>query len=141
MHSDLDLSESRIVGAGEVQFERLPASDGEVMGMSIIALKAGEAVAPGQLVHLGDNGKWRPWTSEQGNPSERLTGIAVTGAKKGHALSVALSDSFVFNGAWAWQVSQPVYVGPDGGLSQSPETSGASAIGYAVAENVLMFRP
>lgn len=69
--------------------------------------------------------------------------VSVTGGQVG---SVAWSGPIVNNingtGGWNFVLNQPVYIGANGVITQTPPVTGwQAAIGYALSQNSIMFRP
>ncbi|MHB8890308.1 MAG: hypothetical protein ACYC46_15965 [Acidobacteriaceae bacterium] len=99
-----------------------------VSGVAGATVSANTAVAlmGGQVVSAqsGD-------TSQAGN----VVGISLNGGQAGTIIDIQQVGEMVLS-AWNWVLGQPVFVGPNGPLTQVPPTSGfAQIVGVPVAAN------
>ena len=104
----------------------------EITAVATVAVGAFKAVA------FRPDGKIEP--ADHANPAHlsRVAGITAASAATGAEAKVRVSGLLSFNG-WSWVPGRPVYVGINGGLTQTPPVTGfVQQIGIATGVDALL---
>lgn len=111
--------------------------DTGLAGATEVTAIAGEAIGLGAPVYKQADDKFYECSSE--DPATReIIGLAAAAASLGDSVTAIATGLFTLGG-WSWTVGQPVYVGLNGNLTQTPPIDGYLAvIGHAVAAATIL---
>ena len=112
-----------------------PGADG-APGTSLVAIKiAGETISAGKAVYL-DTATVVKLSDRSVTARQKCIGVAKTGATTGNPLEVITDGIFTDSIFSGFAINEPIWVGLNGVLTQTPPTSGVLLeAGYYLGEN------
>ena len=114
-------TETGAVISGALQGPPGPAGSGTTLSAiaaQTISANTAVALVNGQLV-----------PAQSGTPSQagNVIGVAINGGQAGASIDIQQSGEMSLS-SWTWTMGLPVFVGPNGPLTQTPPTSGFSQV-------------
>ena len=91
---------------------------------SLIVKPAGAAIGGHRLVYIGSDGKAHYASNTISEDLHRTIGITLNAAELDASLSIQYQGE-ITESSWAWTMYQPIYMGADGLLTQTPPSSPA----------------
>ncbi len=105
---------------------------------STIELRAGAVLSGHRLVVVEPDGQLRYADHRDASHPGRIVGVTLSAAFKGELVSVQRAGK-IKEPSWAWNISDPLWLGRNGNLVQTqPKTGFVLVVGVALAPNTIL---
>jgi len=131
-----------------IKIEAEPSSDHTANGPQCNTINAGESITVMDCVYLKSDGEWWKTSASGEATGAGMLAISLESKTDGQAMNIALSNTFIRNDSWTWDMnknSRILYLScTSGGLTQTV-VSGTDNIvrivGHATHTNRMFFNP